>query len=456
MYHSMMTSFAFGIILLLTLGCSRPAAFNSAAQVNTDESYLYALKGREHKVYFRALLRTRYTQLIDLKNKNLLYDIQQLTPFLFGPLTHRSIGGVQKGERVQPLTDLAYVEAGRVVVPFDYDGTWLIQRDDQESLQLPFPFSIADIENSNWKSCTETDSAEHSTWSFLWYFWDPSRSGCTQKLGKEYQMIDVQIKEETVQTKNTYPEYQKMIRRVNGIPTFEMTFAFGYVEDSANPNPFTDSDYGVQQFQTFYRQLKTQLLPLGFKESPLLQNEYGPGSTKIGVLFTGNRNGTVIKVSVVAAAGVDQMDIFATSFARKHEGFFGWFGHSRVGSGFDAQVFRNKVRFHPERFSISPNYQLVYWAGCNSYSYYTLPFFEMKAELGPEADPAGTKNLDIISNTLPSLFAFNAPNANIVFQALFNWEKPASYQSIIDDLETFASRWNYDVMVNVLGDEDNN
>ena len=82
------------------------------------------------------------------------------------------------------------------------------------------------------------------------------RPGCTNKLGREYQNIEVFIDEETVQTKKTFPEYQKMIRLVNGVPTLEMTFAFGYVEDEESPDPFTDSDCGVEQFQLFYRKVK--------------------------------------------------------------------------------------------------------------------------------------------------------------------------------------------------------
>jgi len=456
MNKSMITSSALGLIFFITVGCSQHLTNGTSPQLTRDDAYLYAKKGHEHKVSFQGLYRSEYSQLSELENRNLTQEILHMTPFLFGPLTYRSIGGVQKGERVQPLIESAYIEAGRVVVPFNYKGTWLIQRDNLENLQLPFPYSLTDIEQSDWKTCTETDSADHSTWSFLWYFWDPTRAGCTNKLGQEYQIIDIAIKEETVQTTNTYPEYQNMIHLVNGIPTFEMTFAFGYVDDSNASNPFKDSDYGVQQFQSFYRQLKTQLLPLGFKETPLLQSDYTVGNKKIGSLFSGTKNGTVVKISVVAAAGVDQMDLFATSYAQKHQGFFGWFGHSRVGAGFDAQMMRNKLRFHPDRYSIVSDYQLIYWAGCNSYSYYTLPFFEMKSELDPQKDPAGTKHLDIISNTLPSLFAFNAPNANIVFQALFNWEQPSSYQKIVDALESFASGWNTDVMVNVLGDEDNN
>ncbi|MGZ5279749.1 MAG: hypothetical protein ACXWC9_07405, partial [Pseudobdellovibrionaceae bacterium] len=102
------------------------------------------------------------------------------------------------------------------------------------------------------------------------------------------------------------------------------------------------------------------------------------------------------------------------------------------------------------------DYQMIYWAGCNSYSYYTLAFFDQKAKLNPTKDPKGTKNLDIISNALPSYFSLNAINAEILLKSLMKWEKPTSYQAIVDDIEKRAEKDGSTlVLVNVLGDEDN-
>jgi hypothetical protein len=150
------------------------------------------------------------------------------------------------------------------------------------------------------------------------------------------------------------------------------------------------------------------------------------------------------------------MNLFAESYAARQEGFFGWFGHSRVGSGFDAQSFQMIMNSNPERYSLTSDYQLIYWAGCNSYNYYTLPFFEMKARLNPTQDPKGTKNLDIISNGLPTYFSLNAYNADIMLKALLNWDTPTSFQSIVDQIEDRAEKsGGTTVLVNVLGDEDN-
>jgi len=194
---------------------------------------------------------------------------------------------------------------------------------------------------------------------------------------------------------------------------------------------------------------------MGFRESPLRQSDITEGRTIIGAQFTGVKSGVQIRVSIIAAAGVDQMDIFARSYAQNHESFFAWFGHSRVGAGFDADLFQEKLAHWPAKYSVSPEYQIVYWGGCNSYSYYTNPFFELKSRLNPLGDPNGTSKLDLISNTLPSLFAFNAENAHISLQVLLNWQNPTSYQKWINQIEQHARSRGFEVMVNVLGDEDN-
>lgn len=446
------------IVLILGLtGCSNKTQTGSV-QLQGSEDALYSLDGREHQVEFQAVYRSSYKDISDIRADYLIYEMKQTAQFLFGPLTQRSLGGIQKGEDIQVLAKQAYIKNGRVMVPYIYKAIWLIREDvaAQGSLQIPLPYAIEDLRTPEWQNCTDSHEG-HNTWSFFWYYWDPERYGCDHQVDNQYQMINVKLGSETPQTQVSYPEYGRLIRDENGVPTLAMTFAFGYVEENSSPDPFQDSDYGMIRFQEFHRNVKKQLLSLGFKENFISQEEItqGAGSTPIGSQFVGVKDGVTIRVSVVAAAGVDQMDIFAYSYAKKHEGFFGWFGHSRVGSGFDAARFAYKLRSNPSEFSLTSDYQLIYWAGCNSYSYYTLPFFELKAKMNPDRDPNGTQNLDLISNALPSLFSFNDYNASVLFQSLMKWKTPTSYQEIVNAIENHAKSSGYKVMVNVLGDEDN-
>ncbi len=452
--NEMFSTGTFLSFIFLIVGCSQTS--NNQYVKPTEIYNLYSADGREHKVQFDAVYLSTYQQVSKLDIETLVNEITETTKFLAGPLTERSLAGIQKGETITLHLDQVSMKNGRVLVPYTYNGVWLVRSQVLTGtfINIPVPISVRDLKTKNWKKCTASE-ADHSSWGFMWYFWDPARSGCDHQLGENYQEVQVNIGAETSPTDISFPEYKNLIRMNNGKATLAMTFAFGYVEDVANPNPFTDYDSGMLQFQKFYAKVKKEVDPLGFTETPIYQNEITGGTAVVGARFSGLKDGVHVQVSVIAAAGIDQMDLFADSYAKKHEGFFAWFGHSRVGGGFDADQFQQNLNRNPAVFSVSPQYQLIYWAGCNSYSYYTLPFFKLKSALNPLQDPNGTKKLDLISNGLPSLFSFNAFNANVLFDALINWEQPTSYQTIVNQIESHASHRGSPVIVNVLGDEDN-
>ncbi len=448
------------IASLALMACSQQRP-STQAQIDAATQKLYSSKGTERQVSFTAFYQTQYTDLDAVKaNPSAVgnWEISRTVRFLFGPLVLREWGGPQRDEKISIRVQDAQLQNGLVYVPYDYSASWLITRDFPiGQVSFPVPFQ-GDMQNTpNWVKCGDAEP-EHQDAGFFWYFWDPSRSGCDHQLGVHYQNVALNFGAESAQTTESFPEYSRMIQTVNGEKVLQMTFAFGYVNDADQPNPFQDYDPGMREFQKFERKAGKTLAKLGFQKTAILQSEYEGGSSEltIGSRYTGVQNGTKIIVSVVAAAGVDQMMLFAESYAARKEGFFGWFGHSRVGSGFDAQSFQSIMYSNPEHFSLSPDYQLIYWAGCNSYSYYTLPFFDMKSQLNPTLDPKGTKNLDIISNGLPSFFSLNAINAEILLNALLSWEKPTSYQALVNEIEDRAERDGSTlVLVNVLGDDDN-
>ncbi len=443
----------------LMLAACTPNHSSEISDLNKTDN-LYSAKGVERKVSFKAYYKTDLTDVEDVKaNADLVsrWEISSTVKFLFGPLVNRELGGPQRGEVINIRNQDAILKDGVVFVPYDYSAQWLIYKDfPATSMTFPVPFQRDMQQTPGWKECGDSEP-EHQTAGFFWYFWDPSRRGCDQQLGVDYQNVELKFGDITAQTTRTYPEYQRMIRTINGEKFLQMTFAFGYVEDAEDPNPFEDRDDGMREFQSFLKKADKALSPLGFQKSPVLQSEYeGADDLTIGTRFTGVKDGVKVEVTVVAAAGVDQMMLFAESYAHRKEAFFAWFGHSRVGSGFDAQSFQYIMRNDPAKFSLTADYQLIYWSGCNSYSYYTLPFFDMKAAMNPAVDPKGTKNLDIISNGLPTYFSLNASNAEIMLKTLIKWKTPTSYQTIVDQIEKKAEKSGRTmVLVNVLGDEDN-
>jgi hypothetical protein len=445
-----MYTFTSRIMMLSTFVVLAMSAKPAAAENN---NYFYSTAGREHAVSFQSVYRSETLGLNDIKTMTseskksvITYEILPVMDFLFGPLVNRELGSPQRATEVLVDWDKAQLVNGKVELPYTYKGLWIVAEKVSilGKLSLPVPLNKQVVFTPKWKSCTDS-ARDHQTPGFYWYFWDPTRWGCDQTDGVEYRTVEVQMGAMTQQTAKTFPEYQRMI--INGEQ--KMTFAFGYVTDPAVFSPETDIDEGARQYQAFVTSFRGSYGHL-LTDSPILQKEY-QGSYQpelvIGHRFTGIVNGNNVTVNIMMAAGVDQMDLFAKSFAHDHDSFFGWFGHSRVGSGFDAERFGQMVRSQPNYFSITSNYQVIYWAGCNSYSYYTVPFFEFKG---------GTKNLDIIANGLPSYFSLNAINAQITADAFLNWpNRRTSYQSMVKTLETRAKQFGALVLVVALGDEDN-
>lgn len=434
-----------------------------AAGANADDDLLapafHSAEGRERAVTFEGRFRSELTQLSAVAamdaDQRQVYRRDRIDPvmkFLFGPLTHRSLASPQRGMEVKVSWEAATLEGGRVILPYTYRGLWIVDKDVPGAFALPVPLAKEGLRSPRWKSCTDSDP-EHQTDWFYWYFWDPSRPGCDHREGVQFETVTVRLGEETKNETETYPEYARLLRGGR----LSLTFAFGYVTNPADPEPETDFDAGVREYRDFVASVR-RLYGSAFRETKILQREYRGASRPekvIGRRFTGVLRGVPVTLNVVAAAGVDQMELFAKSFAHDHDGFFGWFGHSRVGSGFDAEAFWRMKLDNPEYYSVTTDYQIVYWGGCNSYSYYTLPFFEFKELVANGADPRGTKGLDIIANGLPSYFHFNADNAEIALRHLLAWEQRASYQKIVGELEARAQREGVDVLVAVLGDEDN-
>lgn len=462
---------ALAILLLFVLslgsvGCKQQSQNSKNEVVNTTSNF-YSDKGVETEVQFMALYKTKDYSLTDFQNSSASmkqnFEMAYISPtikYLFGPLTRRSLGGMQTNMTVTVAWTQAYQLGQDVVIPYTYKGTWIVSKEIVNSTQkvsLPLPYNMDELQTPNWLSCTDSDP-EHQTQSFFWYFWDPKRYGCDHKIDQHFQMVDLILSNQTKNTTQTFPEYKK-IRTSAGIENnLQMTFAFGYVSDVEDSNPDKDSDYGMGQYRKFIQFMDNQNVTLNLQKTPILQKEYYGAqfpNKLIGYKYAGTFNNVTLQIKVVAAANIDQMQLFAKSYAHDHDGFFSWFGHSRVGSGFDAENFSRMLKLNPGYYSLTKQYQLVYWAGCNSYSYYTQPFFKQKAKINPELDPKGTKSLDIIANGLPSLFSFNADNAIILYSALLNWEKPASYQAIVTSLEKRAARSQTLVLVNILGDEDN-
>lgn len=465
--------FYYLLFTLLFSQSSYSIEFNSH-QLLSDapiHNFLYSEKGKELIVEFSSEHTTDFSNLEMINNLSPFekdryrdYTLKPLMKFLFGPLTKRGHGGVKTILKLDIDWAHATVKQDHVILPYFYKGIWLIDNDllleNNVSFILPVPKTEKLLFTEHWKKCTDANP-DHQTSSFYWYFWDPDRPGCDQTEDIEYVNTEIFFKEKSVLTEKTYPEYNRLIQTDSaGHKVFKMTFAFGYITDQSFPRPDIDFDGGVLEYRNFLNEIKNILYsdPNLKIDNIYLRDYRKTGLLKdiiIGKKLIFNKADIRYEIKIVTNAGIDQMELFAESFAHDHDSYFAWLGHSRVGSGFDAQRFKSLVESDPTYFTIAKDYQIIYWGGCNSYSYYVDPFFQMKAAIQPDIDPKGTKNLDIIANGLPSFFSLNAKNALIHLSALMNRDKPTSYQDLIHQMEAEANRAGIHVLAIVIGDEDN-
>jgi hypothetical protein len=211
-------------VLVLASGCKQ--ATQSTVQANPENiANFYSSAGVETKVQFSAVYKTSDYKIEDIQKMDAdtksYFEQSLIKPtikYLFGPLTNRELGGMKTEMTVVIDWAQAIQEGDHVVVPYTYSGTWIVASkliSTTDKLTLPVPFNSQKLFTTNWLACTDSAS-EHQTQSFFWYFWDPSRSGCDHVLNTDYQIVDLKLSEQTLNTDETYPEFKKMISS-NGI-----------------------------------------------------------------------------------------------------------------------------------------------------------------------------------------------------------------------------------------------
>lgn len=121
-------------------------------------------------------------------------------------------------------------------------------------------------------------------------------------------------------------------------------------------------------------------------------------------------------------------------------------GHSGLGSSVFLQQLR--IDLNLPFYLNKDQYQIFAFNGCSSYGYYNLDFFLEKRS---EADPQGTKQIDILTNGIAGSFYDLGRMTLSLVDAVLDWSRSGqqtSYQEIIRRMKTSS-------MTAVNGDEDN-
>lgn len=294
-----------------------------------------------------------------------------------------------------------------------------------------------------------TDEHYNSEGDF-WYFWDPKQKGC--KLASDKKVV-LNIKGQLKvipNSKNRYPNYKQLYGSNGNDKTLQITLLIGYIDDLPNYKVGNTKDISYANFMTIGRDLEKR----GFtsmRDSDHYKDNFRitySGREIKGANFLRHyfstiqtEDGRTLKVVVrmlLADTDIGSMDSTFHNFlvpAFEESDVLIYDGHSGLGANLDISSFPD-VQFDKNK------YQLFFFNGCSSYSYYNGMFFEAKG---------GTKNLDIVNSGLETSSDSVVRNANAFLRNIISG-KLASYGTILHYLEQSNGIENGTYLTGVTGE----
>ena len=266
----------------------------------------------------------------------------------------------------------------------------------------------------------------------LWYAFTPHKSGCRLTSGQDYDIYSGQlVLGPTMVT--SFPEYEKLMSaekvvRMAVLMNFEIEHADPYIKDLV--------------IQGFSPRLWTQgeisaLLGFTPKVFPQVEDftKSGPNGTLKILLFYGNAR-------VEDLDGSRAFHYFYKN-ALETSNVVVYNGHSGLGSNIDLGLIEKSEGF---QVRLNPDYQLYFFSGCITYSYYVDMYLARKAT---PADPRGTKLFDVLTfgQELPGFDKRPLATVTAAVKEFALNGKKASYQAITNQI-----RYSWFA---VVGDEDN-
>jgi hypothetical protein len=285
----------------------------------------------------------------------------------------------------------------------------------------------------------------------FWYFWNPSNSGCKLKKDVDYAVVETAIKR-LPNTKLSYPEYNRLVDK-DGV--IRISVLLGMDDPDKNGrDPRTSGDVNARS----YRGIRSGLEKLGYKANLLTAAEIKKISPQAGSsgklpyveeLTKQSAKATVVIRMFFGASGIDESSSDFHYFLRdalENQAMMVYDGHSGLGGHLDLDSIESTRRF---KIKIDPSrYQLYYFNSCSSYPYYNTQYFARKKS---STDKRGSKNLEILTNGLATLFSVMHDTNLAILKAVTNYADGkgwASYQALANEIDS-------DNLFGVNGDEDN-
>lgn len=294
--------------------------------------------------------------------------------------------------------------------------TFLMPRDPQT-------IYTKSLDARGYNPCTDKD---YNSEGDFWYFWNPKNEGCNIP-DSELQKVTAKLTPKA-NTQKTYPDYAKILGDNGNGRLVKVMFLVGIDEN------FRRGDLGKKA----YEDVRGMLVKNGFKLA-----KSGP----LKSFLTLKKDNYDVEINLqlmdpdspefltTAAEGLESGDIFIYD------------GHSGLGS------YLNLPRFeqHLGRRLKLPleKSQIFYFNGCSTFPYYNADYFALKKSA---QDPAGSRNLDIITTSVGATFDVGAGHDNAFLTGVLTGNFP-TWQKIMDDI--YAVDKAESTLSHVNGDEDN-
>lgn len=418
----------------LMLGCGREASL-APSQVKLDSFHSYALDG----FIDQGVIETTSTEDGEIKEQ----IVEQL---------HYTVGHLNTWQGVGDLSrslTKSIVISGREQVAdrlwrIDYKASmtvsWSRSYQMPKAVELILPASTdsnLDMPHKFFQRYAVSECLDAATHDLgmgnVWYYLRPLQQGCelgfSGRLAPLSVRFPMRFQMSDINTTGHSPEYRKFWEDGRLI----VTAVFSKNVAGQNPN-----DIGVIQYTNFY-----QLMQRSFGRPTRVSQRIpirGPGldeSTLI-VEFRSARGPIEIHMFLVdGMSGNGQEFDSAFGDATMHSDIVMYNGHAGLGSN---------VRGLARRMMVKPNqYQLFMLNGCDTFAYIDESIMQKHKEKNPESPDY--KFVDIIANSMPSQFGYNAQTAANLIQLAVN--SGATYRQIL-------SYFDHSQHAVVFGEEDNN
>lgn len=266
----------------------------------------------------------------------------------------------------------------------------------------------------------------------MWYYYRPSRSGCTIPDG-EVVKLTASVKRSTSNTTGKYPELHKVWED----DRLEVISIFGKYEETGGAY-----DQGVTAFNQFVRSMKQELERSNPTTTPAaVPSNPGPDLKDVTIEAT-LADGKKVKVTALL---VDSITSTWEGFDTRYESLtptadlIMYNGHAGLGQN---------VRALARMGSWSAGkYQMFFMNGCDTFAYVDGSLAQTRAAINPD-DPSGTKYMEFITNAMPSFF-YSMPTASTAMvTGLLSYKQPKTYDKIFEKIDRAE-------VVLVTGEEDN-